>query len=473
MLKKHLVDSFRNTAFNKTFRGTFPKMTGPPMHIHLKKDAKPKAVFKYIPVPMHMKKPAYQSLMHDVKYRVVEPVPMGEPVEYCTQELVVPKNTLTEDGEIKVRRVKDFSYLNSQCEREPHVVPTPFNLACQVPANQYKTVLDAVDGYHSVELDEESRKLTNFVNEWGVFRCIRSPQGFFSSGDGYTRRYDMITKDVPRCKKIVDDTLLHDETIEESYWHTWDYLKLCAENGVVVNVGKFQFCQTSVTFAGLKLTPNGVAPTDRMLAAIKDFPVPKDITGARSWFGLVNQVSWAHTITEEMKPFRELIKKNSKFHWSSTLDSLFKKSKELIISAVKEGIQAYDPSLHTCVQCDWSRTGIGYLLLQKYCGCQMEKAPICCNTGWKLVYAGSRFTTDPESRYSATEGEALAVSWSLNHARMFTLGCNNLTVVTDHKPLLGIMKDCRNLGSISNDRIQRFKEKTLQSRLITEKFEVS
>ena len=77
------------------------------------------------------------------------------------------------------------------------------------------------------------------------------------------------------------------------------------------------------------------------------------------------------------------------------------------------------------------------------------------------MFAGSRFTKDAESRYSATEGEALAVSWSLNHARMFTLGCTNLLVTTDHKPLLGILQD-RNLASITNRRIQRFKEKTLQ-----------
>ena len=43
---------------------------------------------------------------------------------------------------------------------------------------------------------------------------------------------------------------------------------------------------------------------------------------------------------------------------------------------------------------------------------------------------------------------------------MFTLGCRDLTVGTDHKPLTRILND-RNLDSITNPRILRFKENTL------------
>ena len=465
LLKQQLIKQFKNTAFCKTARGHFPQMTGPPMQIHLKKDAVPKATYKYIPVPRNLTKAAKRSLDRDTALDIIEPLPLGEEAEWCSQMLVVPKKQdpkkmYVNEEDIPIRRTIDFQYLNSQCKREPHVIPSPFALASQVPANQYKTVMDAVDGYHSVPLTKESWKYTNFVTQWGIYRCKRAPQGFFSSGDGYSKRYDYIIKDVPRCFKIVDDSLLHDSTIEEAYWHTWDYLMLCAKNGIVINLSKFQFCQKTVNFAGLKLTTSGVAPSDQMLSAIKEFPAPKNITGARSWFGLVNQVSWAHTITDEMQPFRDLIKKNSKFHWTPALQSVFEKTKQVIIEAVKNGIQSYDPQLPTCIQCDWSKTGIGYLLMQKHCKCELDNAPICCPGGWKIAFAGSRFTNDAESNYSATEGEALAVAWSLNHARMFTLGSSNLLVVTDHKPLLGIMQD-RNLASITNRRIQRFKEKTL------------
>ena len=56
------------------------------------------------------------------------------------------------------------------------------------------------------------------------------------------------------------------------------------------------------------------------------------------------------------------------------------------------------------------------------------------------MYAGSHFTTTTEEGYSPTEGESLAV-WALDNARMFVLGCRDLIVSTDHKPLLGIFCD--------------------------------
>ena len=52
------------------------------------------------------------------------------------------------------------------------------------------------------------------------------------------------------------------------------------------------------------------------------------------------------------------------------------------------------------------------------------------------------------------------MSWALNNARLFVLGCTNLIAITDHKPLLGIYKD-RELNTIPNPRLQSLTEKTL------------
>ena len=41
------------------------------------------------------------------------------------------------------------------------------------------------------------------------------------------------------------------------------------------------------------------------------------------------------------------------------------------------------------------------------------------------------------------------------------MGCKNLTVVTDHKPLLGLFKD-RDLNSVTNTRLQKFKQRTFR-----------
>ena len=60
----------------------------------------------------------------------------------------------------------------------------------------------------------------------------------------------------------------------------------------------------------------------------------------------------------------------------------------------------------------------------------------------------------------AIEGEALAVAWALEQTRYFTLGCEELIVATDHKPLVGIFEN-KELSQITNPRIFRLKQRTL------------
>ena len=468
-LKDYLLKVFLTTAFNNDKSKPFPKMTGvPKAHIHLPPDAKPYCRSTPNQVP-HYWKGATKSLLDEfVKRELIKERPIGTPTPWCFPMVITPKKS--NSLEPKLRMTIDFQNLNSQCQRELHHVESPFKLASQVPKDTYKTILDAVDGYQAVELDKESQDLTAFITEWGCFNFLRVPAGLIDSGDKYTSRYDSIIKDIPRKVKCVDDTLLYDNTIEQAFYHTFDYLSTCASRGIVLNASKFQFCKKEIQFAGFQITPTSIKPADSTLKAIRDFPVPNSITDIRSWFGLTRQVAYAYSVSDQLAPFRELLKhkggQNPKFVWNEQLQKAFEDSKNHILTSVKNGIEMFEPSLHTCLQCDWSKQGIGFLLLQKHCKCE-EGIPMdqavkrCCNDGWKLIYAGSRFTNDAESRYSPTEGEALAVAWALRTSRLFTLGCPKLTVVTDHKPLLGILNS-RDLGSIKNPRIRRIKEHTLE-----------
>ena len=77
-----------------------------------------------------------------------------------------------------------------------------------------------------------------------------------------------------------------------------------------------------------------------------------------------------------------------------------------------------------------------------------------------MTLVGSRFTHSAESRYAPVEGEALAVADALDKSRYFVLGCDDLIVAVDHKPLLKILGD-RSLEGIPNARLRNL-EKTLR-----------
>ena len=361
------------------------------------------------------------------------------------------------------RRTVDYQQLNSQCLREPNYCESPFHTCRRVPPGTWKSTIDAVDGYHSVELDQESSKLTTFITPWGRYRYLRFPQGHCSAGDAFNGRIQQILCSIPRLVRIVDDICIFDTTIEGAFWHMWDLLSICAKNGIVVNKSKFHFCSKQINFAGLSLSEFSIQPSEKMLNAIKNFPPPNNISKARAFFGLVTQVQWAYSNSPEMAPFRSLVRPNSTYTWTPELENLFESCKSKIIDQVREGVRKFDINRATCLQTDYCKEGLGYLLLQKYCSCPITKSPLCCKEGWHLVFAGSRFTKGAEQRYSPTEGEALAVAWALKHASIFTKGCTNLIISTDHLPLLGILNN-KPLEEMKTSRLSRLKEQTLQYR---------
>ena len=426
-LELYLKEAFSSSTFNSS--PPFPAMANTtPAKIHIKPGAEPDPKHVPIPIALHWQDIIKKQLDDDVAKGVIEVVPVGEPIKWCSQMVIVQKK----DGSL--RRTVNYQRLNSQCDRETHHCQPPFMLATQIPPNVKKTVFDAVDGYHVIPLHKDSKHYTTFITPWGAYRYCHLPQGFVASADAYTRRYDDLIANFPRKVKCIDDVLLWDNDIKSSFFRAWEFLSFCANNGIVLSKKKFKFCQDNVEFAGLQILQNGIAPSKKILQAIEEFPTPTSLTDARSWFGLVNQVAWAHSDSSTMTPFRELIKPNTPFYWDDNLERIFTTSKEHLIKLVKHGVRNFDTSKPTCIQTDWSQQGIGFLLMQKHCGCPVDTKidPKCCKSGWKLTYAGSRFTTDAETRYSPTEGEALAVAWSLHKSKFFTLGCKNLTIATDH-----------------------------------------
>ena len=360
-LKEWIENYYGSSTFNKCEHKPLPLMRGsPPLKLHIDSKARPIAVHKYAPVPVHFEQTVKQELDRDVRMGVLEKVPIGTPSEWCSRMVVVTKQS----G--KPRRTVDLKVLNKAAKRQAHPTESPFHQAMSIPRRTYKTVTDAWNGYHSIPLEESDRHYTTFITKWGRYRYKVAPQGFRASGDGYTARYDEVTKDVTNCKRCVDDTLLFENTIEENFFKTCEYIHLVGSNGIILNKEKFQFCQKEVEYVGFKITEEGVKPSDETLKAIAEFPKPKNISGVRSFFGLVEQVSFAFSKTEVMAPFRHLLSPKTPFKWGTELDEAFEKGKSEIIKEVVGGIQSFDLNRGTCLQVDWSKEGIGFLLLQQF-----------------------------------------------------------------------------------------------------------
>lgn len=211
------------------------------------------------------------------------------------------------------------------------------------------------------------------------------------------------------------------------------------EEFVTLKPDKFMFAEDIVEFAGFEMSLNTVHPCEKYFIALRDFPTPENITDIRSWFGLVNQESYTFSTISKMLPFQQFLKPSNDFYRDSTIDNLFEECKLQLVKEIRDGVQIFDKNKPTCLATDWSKSGIGLWLSQKHCNCSGSR-PSCCRIGWK--------------------SEALAVADALDKARYFMLGCSNLTIAVDHKPLIKILSD-RLLEDIPNTRLRNLKERTL------------
>ena len=455
-MREWLINRFSSSTFNKCTHQRLPMMSGPPIKLNINSNVKPSAVHTPAPIPLHWREAVKRQLDEDVRLGVIEKVEPNTATTWCHRAIWTRKP----DG--SPRRVVDFQSLNKHCVRDTHHTIPPFQQARSIPPNTYRTVTDAWNGYHSVPVYSEDKHFLTFITEFGRYRYCVAPQGHVASGDGYTHRYDKIITDIPRKTKCVDDTTLWDEDIDDHWWRAIDYLELMGKEGIVLNPTKFQFCQKDINFAGFNITDENVRPLDKYIDSIRQFPTPRNIADIRSWFGLINQVSHYSKLSNIILPFKPLLSPKTPFKWSDELQDAFEQSKFAIVEAIKQGVQIFDPKHKTCLSPDWSKTGIGYWLFQKHCTCNSD-LPQCCNDGWKITLAGSRFLRPAEQRYAPIEGESLAIAWALEDTKFFTMGCDDLIVATDHKPLVKIFSD-RALDEITNTRIFNLKQRTLKWR---------
>ena len=121
---------------------------------------------------------------------------------------------------------------------------------------------------------------------------------------------------------------------------TW--LDRTGKNGITLNPQKFIFAADEVEFAGFEVTLTDVRPCEKYLQTIRDFPTPQNRTDIRSWFGLVNQVSYAFSMTQRMEPFRRYLKPGTIFEWNEDMENIFEESKEVIIAEIEKGVRIFD-----------------------------------------------------------------------------------------------------------------------------------
>ena len=286
--------------------------------------------------------------------------------------------------------------------------------------------------------------MTTFLLPQGKFRYLRAPMGLNASSDEWCCQSDVIIEGLDWARKIVDDTLIWAEDMEELMRRTRIVLERCRKVGITISKKKLEL-GNKIQFAGHIISDEGIQPDEEKYKAIKDFPRPKNLKDTRAFLGLANQLgAFIPDLAHMTSPLRPLIKKGNAWLWLEEHEKCFNKVKELLTS--KTLVQPFNEAAETFMLTDASRlNGLGFALMQRKDG------------EHTLVQCGSCSLTPTQQRYATIELECLAIQWSIKKCEFYLKGLDRFEVLTDHRPLVGIFS--KQLNALENSRLMRMREK--------------
>ena len=372
-------------------------------------------------LPIAIKDKVRSELEQLVKNGVITPEP--EPTLWISALLVVTKP----NG--KIRICIDPKPLNRALHRNHYPMPTIEDVIPDLKNAKVFSTVDAKDAFWHVLLDEESSKLTTFQTPFGKFRWLRLPFGISVAPEEFQRRIHNALSGLDGIACIADDILVYGSgaNVEEAAMdHDRKMLALlerCREKGIRLNQQKFKLRRKSIEFMGHCHIEHGLEADDEKLAAIDNMPPPVDVRGVQRLLGMATYLAkFVPNFSEVTAPLRSLLDKDAEFYWDTTVQGLaLERFKSLLRSAPV--LQFFDSKLPTRVQCDSSQNGLGACLLQN---------------GRPVAYA-SRALTQTEQRYAQIEKENLAILFALEKFHTYVYE-RQVTVETDHKPLISIFK---------------------------------
>ena len=141
-----------------------------------------------------------------------------------------------------------------------------------------------------------------------------------------------------------------------------------------------------------------------------------------------------------LAPLYQLLKQHARWKWTSAERASFQKAKDLLLSS--KVLVHYDPDQEIVLACDASENGIGAVLSHRQA--DGKDRPI----GFV-----SRTLTDAEKKYPQLEKEGLTCVFGVTRFHAYIYG-RGFTLITDHKPLQGLLGQNRAISPQAAGRIQ-------------------
>ncbi|CAB4029631.1 Hypothetical predicted protein, partial [Paramuricea clavata] len=328
-------------------------------------------------------------------------VPVTKPTQWVSSMLAVVKPN-------KIRICIDPRDLNRAICREHYQLPTVEVVTTRLTGAKKFTVCDEKDGFHQIQLDEDSSYLATFNTPFGRFRWTRLPFGISSAPEVWQRRMHEFVEGLDGVE-VIDDFLIagfgntEEEVNASLEKNERVFFEKCREWNLKLNKSKLKRAQSSVAFMGHLLTPDGLKPDPAKVEAILEMPSPTDV---KRFLGMVNYLAKFLPLLSDMtQPLRKLKDKDFEWCWLEQHEKAFKTVKDYLAKAPV--LAYYDVNKEVTIQ----RPANSYAL---------------------------RALTETETRYAQIEKELLAIVWATNKFDQYILGREIVHIESDHQPLKAV-----------------------------------
>lgn len=390
----------------------FPKFNVPPVTLNYDSD-KPPSRNVYTNIPSAFKELTKLKLNELLSSGIIEKVTPNMDRSFCSSLLVVPK------GKDDIRLVIDLRGPNRSIQRTPFKMPTFESILLELHGAQWFSTIDLKNAFFHIELNEDSRHLTNFFAGDGIYRYKRLPFGLCNAPDIFQEILQTVV--LADCEGVVnylDDIMVYGKTKLD---HDRNLAKVlaCLENhNVAINEGKCVYGQQSVPFLGFEVSSNGWKLEDEKIAALQNFRSPETLAEVKSFLGLVNFIEkFIPNRAERTWKLRELAR-SDKFYWDAELEEEFEYLKNDAWRTITT-LGYYSRTDDTELYVDASPYGLGAVLVQF----DKEHSP-------RVIACASKTLSLAEQKYPQTQKEALAMVWGVEKFSMYLMSIS-FTIRTD------------------------------------------
>ena len=215
--------------------------------------------------------------------------------------------------------------------------------------------------------------------------------------------------------------MVYGKTLEEHDENLRKFFERCLVTGIKLNKDKLDIGLKEVTFMGHRITKEGLRVDPAKVSAIREMQPPTNTNQLRRFMGMANYhlARFMPQLTDTMQPLHNLLKNDVPYVWSKTQQTSFDAVKVTLAEAPV--LAFYNSDKELVLENNASDYGLGSVLLQD---------------GKPVAYA-SRSLCSAERHYAQIEKEMLSVLLGLSKFHHYTSG-RDVTVVTDHKPLVAI-----------------------------------